>query len=213
MGYGEGKRSQVAKGTFDLRALETILETPDTTHTLFHKLDAPPQSSYDHSNVLDRLLPGQLCHYRLCLTALSSSGNTNQSGECQRGLRVPCTSGLTQIRPHVTIDSHTLILLLAGAFIAGPLQIIHPQTLHPQTLLARQVASQRLCVRAMASSKSLSFELVEIDNPKELNFILGHGKVGREPAKQGQNSAWPTLVCLINHPESSVNKSVPVNAT
>jgi hypothetical protein len=38
--------------------------------------------------------------------------------------------------------------------------------------------SQRLCVRAMASSsKSLSFELVDIHNPKELNFILGHGKL------------------------------------
>lgn len=32
-------------------------------------------------------------------------------------------------------------------------------------------------MRAMASSsKSLSFELVEIENPKELNFILGHGE-------------------------------------
>jgi hypothetical protein len=27
-----------------------------------------------------------------------------------------------------------------------------------------------------SSSKSLSFELVEIENPKELNFILGHGE-------------------------------------
>jgi hypothetical protein len=28
---------------------------------------------------------------------------------------------------------------------------------------------------AASSSKSLSFELVDIHNPKELNFILGHG--------------------------------------
>jgi len=29
-----------------------------------------------------------------------------------------------------------------------------------------------------SSSKSLSFEVVDIHNPKELNFILGHGEAG-----------------------------------
>lgn len=47
----------------------------------------------------------------------------------------------------------------------------------PQPRTHQQPQQQRLSVRAMASSsKSLSFELVEIENPKELNFILGHGE-------------------------------------
>jgi hypothetical protein len=56
----------------------------------------------------------------------------------------------------------------------------------------------------MASgSKSLSFELVEIENPKELNFILGHGKSGRRgepgpaPVVEGLQIVIKTLLDMI----------------
>jgi hypothetical protein len=41
--------------------------------------------------------------------------------------------------------------------------------------LAYRPTPLRAAVRTMAASKSLSFELVDIHNPNELNFILGHG--------------------------------------
>lgn len=51
----------------------------------------------------------------------------------------------------------------------------HTVSVWRQPQQPHQQQQQRLSVRTMASgSKSLSFELVEIENPKELNFILGH---------------------------------------
>lgn len=89
-----------------------------------------------------------------------------------------------QLQPRASLQQLNVQLLdmphspLSSSAIAFPLLLVPPGT--PAAIaprLAYRPTPLRAAVRTMAasSSNSLSFELVDIHNPNELNFILGHG--------------------------------------